>query len=318
MHGRHVYHRLACGRSIQSLDVRGDFLAASLEQTATNILHMLAQMRQKEDFPDGIDGPTLQKITHLPIADINDAVWLLKNSGYVETIRYLETRDYDFTYVKITALGRYEAERVSSPIADPLKLSGTDSAGPAAAASHLSLPPAPVGSPFGFTDEDWEFISRQKEDSTRIVVVMGLQFSSAHYDSTLLQSNVRSMFERGVEKYNASPGSIQTELSFRPLAAGYGEHLFNEIARDIISADIAVFDTSDLNPNVMIELGVALTWGVRVLPIRLSDQHKPPSDISGQTWAEYSDSATRFVDPDHETKLVKMVERAVRKKGRRT
>jgi len=42
------------------------------------------------------------------------------------------------------------------------------------------------------------------------------------------------------------------------LSAGYGRHLFNEIASDIISADIAVFEASDLNANVMIEIGVAL------------------------------------------------------------
>jgi predicted nucleotide-binding protein len=67
--------------------------------------------------------------------------------------------------------------------------------------------------------------------------------------------------------------------------------LFNEIARDIISSDIAVFETSDLNPNVMLEMGVALTWDVRVLPIKKEGQPKPPSDISGQTYADYRDSA---------------------------
>jgi len=107
-------------------------------------------------------------------------------------------------------------------------------------------------------------------------------------------------------------------LDFRALAAGYGEHLFNEIARDIISADIAVFDTSDLNPNVMIEMGVALTWGVRVLPINNEECPRPPSDISGQTWADYRESASNFLDPKHHEKLVSMVERAVRKKMSRT
>ena len=85
------------------------------------------------------------------------------------------------------------------------------------------------------------------------------------------------MFERAVEEYNTLPGAPPTTLNFCPLAAGYGEHLFNEIARDVISADIAVFDTSDLNPNVMLEMGVALTWGVRVLPIKAEGCPKPPS-----------------------------------------
>ena len=65
----------------------------------------------------------------------------------------------------------------------------------------------------------------------------------------------------------------------------------------------------------MIEMGVALTWGVMVLPIKEERCPKPPSDISGQTWADYSDDAESFTDPDHHGKLVSLVERAVRKKS---
>lgn len=132
----------------------------------------------------------------------------------------------------------------------------------------------------------------------------------------MLIENVNAMLETAVAAYNKKPETIKVILRFTPLAAGYGEHLFNEIARDIIGSDIAVFDTSDLNPNVMLEMGVALTWGVRVLPIRNSNCPKPPSDISGQTWAEYEagTSAGRFPDNEHLTKLVRMVERAAKKK----
>jgi hypothetical protein len=100
------------------------------------------------------------------------------------------------------------------------------------------------------------------------------------------------------------------------LGAGYGEHVFNEIAREIISTDIAVFDTSDLNPNVMLEMGVALTWGVRVLPIRSSDCPMPPSDISGQTWAAYvpNSHGGTFEGDNFENKLNQMVKRAAQKK----
>ena len=116
--------------------------------------------------------------------------------------------------------------------------------------------------------------------------------------------------------YNGDPKSVKVTLSFFPLAAGYGEHLFNEIARDIISADIAVFDVSDLNPNVMIELGVALTWGVRCLLVKNEKCPEPPADISGQTWADYKDgtSGRDFIDTEHGRKMLRMVERAARKK----
>jgi len=97
------------------------------------------------------------------------------------------------------------------------------------------------------------------------------------------------------------------------LSAGYGEHLFNEIASDIISADIAVFDASDRNPNVMIEIGVALTWGIRLLPIREKNAPTLPSDISGQVWAEYSKNGLGFLS-GHAERLLSMVDFAVRKK----
>ncbi|MDD1696306.1 MAG: hypothetical protein LUQ54_05355, partial [Methanoregula sp.] len=64
-------------------------------------------------------------------------------------------------------------------------------------------------------------------------------------------------------------------------------HLFNTIAANIIGSDVAIFDTSNNNPNVMIELGVSLTWGIRVLPIREQTSPDKPSDISGQTWIKF-------------------------------
>ena len=98
------------------------------------------------------------------------------------------------------------------------------------------------------------------------------------------------------------------------MSAGYGEHLFNEIAQDIISSDICVFDAPDLNPNVMIEIGVALTWGIRTLIIREKDWKESPTDISGKTWAAYTDSGRIFNDEDHEEKLISLLEFAILKK----
>jgi hypothetical protein len=54
-----------------------------------------------------------------------------------------------------------------------------------------------------------------------------------------------------VETYNLRHQESSIVLNFSPLGAGYGEHFFNQIAREIISANIAVFDASDRNPNVV-------------------------------------------------------------------
>ncbi len=288
----------------------------TLQKLATDVLTLLANIRATTDTRGEIDGPTLAEITKLSPNDLNDAVTLLQRSGYVEWRQFLGTGPYEFGDVWVTPIGRYEAERVSSIMAEPLDIAASPQHKATAQTSSISLPPTPVGSPYGFSDEDWEFIAEQKDRADQLTVVMGYQFKSAYYDSESLRNNVQTMFQLAVDRYNALPGSLVTALDFRPLAAGYGEHLFNEIARDIIASDIAIFDTSDLNPNVMVELGVALTWGIRVLPIKLHAQPTPPSDISGQTWASYENSARTFLDPEHGDKLVRMVERAVRKKGR--
>ena len=70
--------------------------------------------------------------------------------------------------------------------------------------------------------------------------------------SSMLRRHVEDMFLKAVNDYDNEPGSLPIRLNFQALAAGYGEHLFNKIARDIIGADIAVFETFNLNPNVML------------------------------------------------------------------
>jgi hypothetical protein len=282
-------------------------MANSIDENITSILSLLVSHQELPDasIRDGLSGEELRRATSLSPEQINVAVALMKEAGLVDWYRTLGTAPYDFNRVMITPRGMYEYERQTRAVGSPQQDMST------------LRPPAPIGSPYGFSDEDWETVSESKAKSGELRVVLGFQFSSTNYDSTQLVRNVESMFTRAVESYNADPQNLQVALEFRPLAAGYGEHLFNEIARDIISADIAIFDTSDLNANVMVEMGVALTWGIRVLPIKNRLCPKPPSDISGQTWAGYEESASRFVDPDHERKLLRVVERAARRKHKK-
>ena len=143
---------------------------------------------------------------------------------------------------------------------------------------------------------------------------MGYQFKSSYYNTEKLIGHTKASFEKAVQEYNKRGGREDIVLEFKPLAAGYGEHLFNQIARDIIAADVAVFETSDFNPNVMIEMGVALTWGSRVLLIKKDGQPKPPSDISGQTWADYKEDGANFKNSEHDKEILGMIERAIQKK----
>jgi hypothetical protein len=257
-----------------------------------------------------LHGSDVQAATGLPPEQVNDAVTILVENGYATWHRFLGTAPFNFGVVQITSRGRHEYELARNEAEVKQTLLMGD-----AKIGAIFPPRTPVGSPYGFQDEDWEVVTGRRGATDKLYVVLGYQFESTHYDAETLKTNVRSTFETAVEEYNRLPGAVTATLEFRTLSAGYGEHLFNQIARDIISADIAVFETSDLNPNVMLELGVALTWGARVLVIKKRTCPKPPSDVSGHTWVDHDDSAGTFTDPEHREKLLRMVERAVRKKG---
>lgn len=261
-----------------------------------------------------IGGADLAKKTGLEPGRINDAMTILVDSGLAEWLQVMGTAPYDFGEATITARGRYELQRATEAAKGAKASDHTDVV--TAVATSAIHPPSPVGSPYGFRDEDWEVVAERKGRQDQLRVVLGYQFSSDHYDASELKNNVKATFEAALVEYHERQMGPPVTLKFKVLGAGYGEHLFNEIARDIISADIAVFDASDLDPNVMLEMGVALTWGVRVLPIKAAGRPSPPSDISGQTWAEFEASGAKFLDGDHQSKVARMVQRAVRKKGK--
>lgn len=288
-----------------------------IDRDALSILKVLDEA-PRDEYVDRNDVASRSGLTP---ERVNDAVALLVDSGWAEWEQTFGTAPFDFNCVTITARGRYERQRQVAVAGDD-ETPQRQHAGQAVPLEVLNsvtsslLPPAPVGSPFGFTDEDWETVAERRGTPTLLFVVFGHQFQSEYYETDALRRNVELTFHEAVTQYSQIPGRGPISLDFRNLQAGYGEHLFNEIARDIIGADIAVFETSDLNPNVMLEMGVALTWGVRVLPLKRNDRPVPPSDVSGQTWVNHSNNASSFDDPDHRHKLIRMVERAIHKKGR--
>lgn len=278
-------------------------MSSSIEENASRIMGYLASLPREEGNPSSSTGAEISNSTDLSPDDTNDAVAILYETGFVDWLKTLGTAPYDFHEVSLTPRGRLEYERA-------LNQPQRENAIP----PRIGISPTPAGSPYGFTDADWESVSGVRARRGTLLVVLGHQFESQFCETRRLVENVHRMVDEAVATYSQLPGAMHVELDFRALGAGYGEHQFNEIARYIISADIAIFETSDLNPNVMVEMGVALTWGVRVLPIKLQGRPKPPSDISGQTWADYVESGATFPDPDHSSKMVRMIERAARRK----
>ncbi len=242
---------------------------------------------------------------------LNDAVDLLEENNYAEVTRTIGTAPFMFHWITLTTRGRIEAERLSNIKKTDIQKQDQN---PQLVEPIISRSPTPVGSPYGFTLQDWESVSIDREDATRLIVVFGHQWESKHFKSETIRENIKNMFESSLKAVEKKLVGGTVRLDYRPLRGGYGGHLFNQIARDIIGADIAVFETSDHNPNVMIELGVALTWGIRVLPIKNKNAQTVPNDISGQTYAEYSEDGKTWVDPEHGIKLEKMIEMVMKRK----
>jgi hypothetical protein len=287
-------------------------MATEIEEDAFSVLEFAvkhqdaARAADVDQISEDVRGPAIQEGTGLSPERVNDAVALLRQNGFLDGLDFFGTAPFDFGQVHVTPFGRYEYQRAR-----------TDEGGEAepSRAPSIDRLPVPVGSPFGFTDLDWEYVSREKGKSDQLKVALGYQFKSDYYESDLLVKNLTNHFQTALSTYNDQVRpDPRAQLIFKPLSAGFGEHLFNDIAREIIASDVAVFEASDLNPNVMIEMGVALTWGTRVLPIKEHGRPTPPSDVSGQTWADYRESATEFVDGEFQTKLVALIERAHRKK----
>jgi hypothetical protein len=281
-------------------------METQIDRDSRLILRLLASKPRDEFVP----AEDIAMHTNLSSERVNDAVARLVDSGYAEWIRTFGTAPFDFADGYITSRGRYEDQRLDAldATARSEERGKASSVGVSPNGVKPALLPTPAGSPYGFTDEDWEIVSRHKARLDRLYVVLGHQFSSGSFHSENLRKNIEQIFELAVQRHNDGRRvTTPVKLKFSVLAAGYGEHLFNQIARGIIGSDVAVFETSDLNANVMLEMGVALTWGVRVLPIKAEGKPTPPSDVSGQTCG--------VSGPDHEGKVVAMIERALRKKG---
>jgi hypothetical protein len=228
----------------------------------------------------------------------------LEDLGAVEALKSIGSAPYNFVHLFLKSKGKYLFHEFTNKIkSDKGK-------------SLIERPYNPVGSPYGFTEADWIFTTMRRENRDTLYVIFGLQYESKYYQAEKLIENIKSHFKDSISIYEKRYTEKVT-LEFEKLEAEYGGHVFNSIASKIIGSDIAVFEASDLNPNVMIELGVALTWGISVLPLRDKTSPDLPSDISGQTWVKYESSGDKILDSNFSKKLDTMIERAIRKKGKK-
>src|SRR3972149_2453207 len=152
----------------------------SIEENMSKVLEALVNVPQKEGGYQYVSGEELSKLTGLSPNDLNDAVTILVTSGYLEWQRTLGTAPYDFRYVILTALGKYEYEKA---IKTPSRKDET---------IKFTQPRTPVGSPYGFTAQDWEAVTEARENTSTLLVVFGHAFESKKYNTENLKKNVET------------------------------------------------------------------------------------------------------------------------------
>ncbi len=279
-----------------------------IEQDALYILKILVEKGTKR-----ASGKMIKEETDFDAETINDAINYLEDLNAVDVLRGMGTSPYNFFNIGVTSRGRYLYHEIFSDQQGSI-IDENPTNEEKLTKSLPERPLNPVGSPYGFTDEDWESVALKKQDKNHLNVVFGLQYKSKYYDTNQIIEIIKAHFKVSITNFNTKNDDMDVELNFEKLSAGLGEHVFNNIAGKIIASDIAIFEVSDHNPNVMIELGVALTWGIRVLPLREINSPNLPSDISGQTWTAYENSGLKIDDNNFQEKLDVIVDRAIRKK----
>jgi len=98
----------------------------------------------------------------------------LEDLGAVDVIKWLGTAPYNFGAVMVNSRGKYLYHEIKKKT-DKVKKEDEKKLLP-------ERPVNPVGSPYGFTDDDWEFVSLRKEDRSTLNVVFGLQYESEYYE----------------------------------------------------------------------------------------------------------------------------------------
>ena len=129
--------------------------------------------------------------------------------------------------------------------------------------------------------------SREISDINRdpYTIFLGYQFKSDYYSAASLQNTLVSATQIVTEDYK------ERGLSLQPDQVGHreGEHITCEICEKIQRAVFCVFEISNLNPNVMLELGMALGIGRKYALLRHTDSKDPSSDMGGLKYISYSD-----------------------------
>lgn len=132
---------------------------------------------------------------------------------------------------------------------------------------------------FGF--ENCKTLSHQIEINPYQFFI-GYQIKSNYYNQSkilAMGNRICEILNSDLQKYNLS--IINSQFGFEE-----GIHIFCEPCKLIQKSILCIFEISDLNPNVMLEIGKSLYKNIILL--RRKDAAQPPSDMGGIIYDEYS------------------------------
>lgn len=118
-----------------------------------------------------------------------------------------------------------------------------------------------------------------------INIFVGYQIVSSFHKT----SDMKTKMAKGIRNLVSKKSGLSLEFKFGDKFAP-GDFLFHQVQAAIHQCEIAIFDISENNPNVMIEIGMALGAQKRIVVLknRLSKQKfNVPSDISAFVYVEY-------------------------------
>jgi hypothetical protein len=122
----------------------------------------------------------------------------------------------------------------------------------------------------------------------RIKVFAGYQFKSNYFKRSKLDEALSWAAQTVSNDFSTENYII--EVQYEPVDITPGSILINELKSLIISSDICVFEVSDLNQNVFIELGIALGNNKPTIMLRntsVGEDNRLPSDLSGIVYHKY-------------------------------
>jgi hypothetical protein len=155
-------------------------------------------------------------------------------------------------------------------------------------------------SPFlAFSAEDLQKIDQRYRSKRSVYARFGYQWKDAHGHAQKALSLALKKTLKGFFKDIRSSSSRQAEykLNYASLRAQAGKPVLHRIVLDILSADLLFFDLTYLNPNVLLEIGIAYATNENLF--LLSDERSkspPPSDLAGLTYCKYSVEKTSFLN----------------------